>query len=106
LRWADPPSITKPSDDPKDAGFGHETCNYRGGTQSSDAEALFVSRLVAILFNWEPGDDHVWTERPERMKARLNQIQLLGLSAVTLKGHVEYGQHFCRHQVSWGSTST
>jgi hypothetical protein len=57
MHWADPPFVTGMADDPMAADLWHETFAHFGGENSTDAEFLYVSGIMAALFPWALGDE-------------------------------------------------
>lgn len=98
MHWADPPFVTGMTDDPMADLLWHETFAQFGGENSTDAEFLYVSGIMAELFPWALGDETEWKQRGLRMQARANEVQPTGISLAVFEDRGEYGEYFA-HQL-------
>jgi hypothetical protein len=75
------------------------------GTDTDDAEALFVIGLPAHMFAWifaAPGSDladadREWTARAVEYRRRYRELRPNGLDAATFAGRGAYGDYFAGH---------
>jgi len=97
MHWADPPFVTKMSDDPQAPQIWHEVYDFFGGEWSCDAEFLAVAGLMAHLFPYVLGDETVWSATAQRLKARSLALQPDGFPAKLFEGRGDFGEYFA-HQ--------
>lgn len=97
MHWADPPFVTGLRDDPDSSRIWHEIYQHFGGTQSSDAEFLFVAGVMAIVTPWALGDESTWIDNASNLDQRLRQMADVHLTAARFEGRGEYGKYFA-HQ--------
>jgi len=101
MHWADPPFVTGMADDPMAPHLWQETFAHFGGENSTDAEFLYVSGIMAELFPWVLGNETQWEQRGLRMQARAKEVQPDGLSVALFNDRGEYGEYFA-HQLLGG----
>jgi hypothetical protein len=97
MHWADPPFVTKMSDDPDALGLWHTIFDDFGGEASSDAEFLHVAAIMATVTPWALGEERAWEAASTRMKARSLHLNPEGFSPDTFEGRGDYGHYFA-HQ--------
>lgn len=97
MHWADPPFVTGMGDDPDAKDLWCSIFVHFGGEGAQDAEFLHVAGLMAELFPWALGDEHNWSLRAGRMKARSLRLNPDGFSSGFFHGRGHYGEYFA-HQ--------
>lgn len=105
MHWADPPFVTGMADDPMAEDLWHEAFVYLGGADSTDAEVLYVSGIMAELFPYALGDEAEWEKRGLTMQTRAKEIEPTGLSSALFEDRGEYGRYFA-HQLRARRTPT
>jgi hypothetical protein len=66
------------------------------GSETNDAEALFVIGLMARLGPWLFGDEAAWTGRSEVYRARYRQLAPQGIDPAVFCDRGAYGEYFGR----------
>jgi hypothetical protein len=67
------------------------------GTDTNDAEALYVVGLPASMFPWVLGDHDLWTARSEAYRIRYRQLAPDGIEPAVFDSRGAYGDYFESH---------
>ena len=105
MHWADPPFVTGLEEDPDALRIWHEIYERFGGVRSSDAEFLFVAKVMATLTPWALGEESEWNRNSNELDRRLRACDVSSLSVNTFDGRGEYGKYFS-HQLSVATRRT
>jgi hypothetical protein len=99
MHWADPPFVTGLEGDPDAQRIWHEIYEQLGGLGSSDAEFLFVAKVMATVTPWALGDEAEWNHKASELERRLRTSGISRLHPNVFEGRGEYGKYFS-HQLS------
>lgn len=109
MHWADPPFVTRLTDDPEAEALWHAIFDHFGGEKSLDNEFLFAAGTMASIFPYVLGDEGHWATLGARMRKRALVQAPFALSEEMFEGRGKYGQYFA-HQLrgatdrSWGES--
>lgn len=97
MHWADPPFVTGMDEDPDAQQLWHDIFAHFGGEESTDAEFLHVSSIMAGIFPWALGDENAWEAAAERMRQRAIECRPEGFPPELFEGRGDYGEYFAHH---------
>lgn len=103
MHWADPSHLTGLCADAAAPSLWRAIFEHFGGETSADPEFLYAAGIMANLFPWMLGDEHLWEERADRMLKRADALRPSGFTSRDFEGREDFGDYFAHQARSEGN---